>query len=62
MKDGEITNAEEMDLVRENYRLKVQVDLAIMCLKRICKNNNFNTVEELISYLNKVLHVIENVR
>lgn len=60
MKDGE--DVKEVDLVKENYKLKVQVDLAMMCLKRICNNNNFNTVKELTNYLNKVLRVIENVK
>lgn len=60
MKDGE--DIKEVDLVKENYKLKVQVDLTIMCLKRICNNNDFNTVKELTNYLNKVLRVIENVK
>lgn len=62
MQDEEVVDAEEMNLLKENYKLKVQVDLATMCLKRICKNNSFNTVEELTNYLNKVLRVLENVK
>ena len=57
MQDEEVVDAEEIDLLKENYKLKVQVDLA-----RICKNNSFNTVEELTNYLNKVLRVLENVK
>ena len=35
MQDEEVVDAEEIDLLKENYKLKVQVDLATMCLKRI---------------------------